>query len=89
MKMTDEETKKIFNENYRGDEESLQAAVRLLRESGYSQMESLKVLVEGLNLSITEADKIILNAKAWSSEKESNLRLRDELDNYLDDNATE
>lgn len=89
MKKTDEETKKIFDENYRGDEESLQTTIRLLKESGCSQMESLKMLVQELNLSIIEADRIILNAKAWSSEKEGNLRLRDELDDYLGGNATE
>lgn len=84
MKMIDEKMKKIFDENYRGDDESLQNTIKLLKESGYSQMDSLKCLMHELNLSIREADSIMLNAKAWSSEKEGNLNVRDELGKSLE-----
>lgn len=89
MEMMDEEIKKIFAENYLGDDDSLQITLKLLKEAGYSQMDSLRILVHELNLSIRDADLIMLNAKAWESEKESNLKLRDELEDYLDGNATE
>ncbi len=84
MKMTDEKMQKIFAENYSRNEESLQNTIRLLKEAGYSQMESLKCLMHELNLSIKEADLIILNAKAWSSEREDNLKLRGELGKQLE-----
>ena len=84
MKMIDEKMKKIFEESYHGDEESLQETIRLLKEAGYSQMDSLKCLMNELNLSLKEADQIILNAKAWSLEKENNLKMRDELGKFLE-----
>jgi len=84
MKMSDEKIKRIFDENYRGDEGSLQATIKLLKEAGYSQMDSLKALMHELNLSMREADLIILNAKAWLSERDGNLKLRDELGDSLE-----
>lgn len=84
MKMTDSKMKKIFSDNYHGNEESLQETIRLLKQAGYSQMESLKFLMHELNLTIKEADLIMINARAWSSEKENNLKARDELGMQLD-----
>ena len=82
--MTDPKMKKIFSENYHGNEESLQETIRLLKEAGYSQMQSLKFLMHELNLTIIKADSIIVNARAWSSEKEDNLKVRDDFGMHLE-----
>jgi hypothetical protein len=82
--MIDKKIKEIFAENYRGSEESLQKTIKVLREAGYTQMDSLKCLVHELGLTLKEADAIILNSAAWSDMKENNLRMRDDLDDYLE-----
>ncbi len=84
MQMTNENIEKIFSENYQGDENSLQNTIRLIKEAGYSQMDTVKALMYELDLSIGEADSIILNSNAWAEEKDDNLRFRKELGDHLE-----
>jgi len=70
--------KKIFKETYHnGDIDSLENAISLMKENGASQIDCVKVLKNELNLTLSEADGIVLNAKAWSQEKESVEKFRD------------
>lgn len=77
----------IFSQNYNGS--NIEEVIDMLKTVGASQMETLKVLMDELHLSIPDADNIVLNATSWGENKERNLALRnaffDFLGNYSDD----
>ena len=86
MLFVDDNMKSIFRSKYRPDiENSLTEAILLLKNSGYSQMQCLRVLMEELNLTIADADQIILNSEIWTKEKEKNLKFRKDFEKGLDD----
>ena len=63
-----DEIVKIFRENYiPNDNESLQIVLKLLKNKGYSQMQSLFLLVQEMEMSFLEANQCILNSSAWNS----------------------
>ncbi len=63
-----EKMKEYFRANYKnGDEESLQNTLIGLKRSGYSQMESLFLMVEEGGMTFVEANRTILNSRAWNS----------------------
>ena len=66
-----------FRENYSGN--NLEYTLEVLKNNGASQMESLKIIKNELDISMKEADLIILNSIAWTNEKEVTLQLRDNL----------
>ena len=69
-KILNEEMKEIFKETYINDKpESLEVALQILKNKGYSQMQSIFLLIEILNLSFIEANRTILNSKAWNITK--------------------
>lgn len=74
----EKDSRKIFQKYYKNDEASLQKCILLLKKAGRSQMESVKILIDELNIPLTEADHIILNARAWSKAKAANLNLRED-----------
>ncbi len=68
-----------FNGIYsKGNKESLELALKKLKQIGCTQMQSAKLLISVLGLSIREADKIVLNAEAWKEEKAANRAVREE-----------
>jgi hypothetical protein len=68
-----------FNELYKkGNKESLELALKKLKQIGCTQMQSAKLLISVLGLSIREADKIVLNAEAWKGEKAGNMAIQEE-----------
>jgi hypothetical protein len=62
----DEEMRSYFKQNYK-DGQSLENVLIELKERGYSQMQSVFLLIEQLKLSFVEANRIVLNSKAWNS----------------------
>jgi NifB/MoaA-like Fe-S oxidoreductase len=62
-----DEMKFFFRNNYNNDEESLQKTLVDLKQMGYSQMQSLFLLIEEVGISFKEANQIILDSKAWNS----------------------
>ena len=82
--MDNTEVSKMFNTHYSGSDESLENAILMLKNAGYSQMSTLKCLIDQLKISIPEGDLIILNSKAWSKEKSDNLKFRDQLGDILE-----
>jgi hypothetical protein len=48
-------------------EDSLQNIMFGLKNQGFSQMQSLYLLIEQLEISFAEANRLILNSTAWSS----------------------
>lgn len=68
-----------FNEIYKkGNKESLELALKKLKQMGCTQLQSAKLLISVLGFSIREADKIVLNAEAWKGEKAGNIAVRNE-----------
>jgi len=59
-----ENIEQIFLDKYRGNEESLQEVLLLLKGTGCTQLETVRLLIHELDLSLKEADNIVLNSKA-------------------------
>lgn len=78
-----EEMKEIFRTKYRNDPESLQDVLLILKSKGISQMQSVKLLIEEMNLSLSDADNIVLNSRAWINERSENISFRDSFFNTL------
>ena len=73
-----------FNEIYKkGDEQSLELAIKKIKNIGCSQMQSLKILMLELDLDFKECDNLILNSEAWAPERPNNIQFRDEFAKYL------
>ena len=66
-----------FNINYRRNESNLQETLLLLKTKGCTQIETVRILIKELNLSLREADNIVLKSKAWENEKKGTAELRD------------
>jgi hypothetical protein len=57
-----------FHENYtEDDEKSIQVVLIQLRKSGYSQMQSIFLLIDRLNITFVNANLIIMQSEAWNS----------------------
>jgi hypothetical protein len=72
-----EDTEKVFRSIYKENEESLQAVLLALKNMGCTQVETVKLLMSELGISLREADTIILNSTAWQAERENTLKFRD------------
>lgn len=60
----------IFRSAYKeGDEDSLQRALEQMKILGASQIASVKVLKQELQLTLTEADRLVLHSRAWGKER--------------------
>ena len=63
-----QEMRDIFQEFYLPkNPKSLETALIMLKKRGYSQLQSVFLIVESLQLSFAEANRIILNSEAWNS----------------------
>lgn len=71
------EMRAIFKSNYNGTVESVQIILMDLKEKGFTQMQSLRLIMDEMKLSLSDADNIVMNSSAWKSEKEGNEILRD------------
>jgi hypothetical protein len=71
------EMRLCFKENFQNNAESLQKILLLLNQKGVSQMQSVKLLMEEMKMSLADADKIVLNSNAWASEFEDNKIFRE------------
>lgn len=76
---------KQFTHVYNRTQESIEEGLMHLKASGASQIDSVKVLMEALELTLTEADVIILNSSAWSDHKNITKNIRDTFIDYLND----
>ncbi|MES2112325.1 MAG: hypothetical protein V4577_26445 [Bacteroidota bacterium] len=81
------EYRQIFASNYNGS--NIEEVMEILKTSGASQMDTLKVLMDELNFSITEADEIVLNSITWIENKEITLRIREGFADILKNSHSE
>lgn len=76
----------IFKQTYKSD--NIEETIETLKKSGATQIDTLKVLMDELNLSLRDADNLVLNANSWEENKEDNQRFRNSAGdalNYLKD----
>lgn len=73
----------LFNNTYYGTQKSIENGLLWLKEHGASQIDSIKVLTEVLNIPLHEADRIVLNSIAWSNQKDITLNIRSTFTEYL------
>ena len=76
MPITDE-MRMIFKDHYNGTIESIQDILTSLKEKEYSKAQAVRLLKAELKLSLVDADKIVMNATAWSDGKEGNEMFRE------------
>ncbi len=81
-KPTDEEIKRRHIDEYKElviankDTKSTEQIVQLLYDNNASQIDSVAALIYGLNISLSEADSIVLNSQTWSHMREETDRIR-------------
>ena len=63
----------------------IEAALKLMREAGLSQVACLRACREVLDLSLAEADHMVLYSETWADQLENNFRLRDAFLEALDE----
>ena len=71
MPITDE-MKIIFKDRYKGTIDSIQLILTSLKEKGYSQAQAVRLIMAEMKLFLVDADKIVMNAIAWSGDMEGN-----------------
>lgn len=76
MPITDE-MKMILKDHYNGTEESIQFILTSLKEKQYSKAQAVLLLKTELKLSLVDADRIVMNAAAWSEGKGGNETFRE------------
>lgn len=74
----------LFRSLYSSKDNNIEEVLNQLRILGASQVQCIKLLTDELSLSLTEADNIVLNSKAWQADKKATERFRDEFGNFLD-----
>lgn len=66
----------LFEENYCNDSKNMEKALKALRDNDVTQMQSIKILISSLKLSLKEADSIVRNSKFWLDRKEDTDKVR-------------
>lgn len=69
---------KIFEDVYDPKVNNRDEVICLLKEAGASQVDCLQTISKKLNLSLNEADEIVLHSEAWKDAKEQTLLLRED-----------
>jgi hypothetical protein len=67
--------KALILENYKS-EGDLEEIIVLLKQQGASQIESVKVLVDALNIPLQKAGDVVDNSEVWKHMRETNEHLR-------------
>jgi len=74
--------REIFWANYNID--NLDNCIIELKEAGATQIDCIKILRAELNMSIKQADEIVLNSLAWRESREITEKMRKDFDDLLD-----
>jgi hypothetical protein len=78
----------VFRANYKGNEFSLQECLSELKKIGCTQIQVVKLLMSELQVSLREADRIVINSEAWKQEKQATMNIRNNFEDGLSDNAS-
>jgi hypothetical protein len=74
----------LFGSIYSQKDVNIEKALQALKENGASQVDSIMILMSELNLSLKEANQIVLNSNAWKFYKSYTEKIREEFGNFLD-----
>lgn len=74
---------KIFRYGYLEAKESMEVALMKIRNEGASMCDSVKVLKNVLQISLSEADDLVVNSLTWKDWKKSVEELRQALETAL------
>ena len=76
--------KKVFDSLYfdRMDKEEL---ITNLKNAGFSQSQTTMLISKELKIKFFDADKLVINSKAWRELRDVNLRARNEIIDTLDE----
>jgi len=66
----------IFEEYYSNDTKNIEKSLKILRDNDATQMQSVKILIKSLKVSLKEADSIVRNSKVWVDRKEDTDKIR-------------
>ncbi len=72
---------------YNLKEIDIDIVIQQLKNQGFTQMECTKILCTKLHFPLPEADRLIVNSKAWENKKDDVLRLRDQFLQNDEDNG--
>ena len=61
-----EEALSLFKQVYE-QHHSIEVGIAELKRNGFSQTDTIKVLMEALSISITQADKLVYYSLAWNN----------------------
>jgi hypothetical protein len=76
----------IFKQTYNNLlPDSLETALMAMKIAGASQIDSIRVVMSELKITLREADALILNSKTWENEKELTLKLRNDIADLWND----
>jgi len=56
----------LFAQNYQEKDKSIEEMLLFLRDKGASSIDCIMVLAENLDISLQDADEMVLNSQAWS-----------------------
>jgi NifB/MoaA-like Fe-S oxidoreductase len=73
-----------FSQNYNSEKNNIEEIILNLRQMGASQVETIRVIMNGLGLTLSESDTIVLNSVAWNDTKDSTDEFREDLGDFLD-----
>ena len=63
--------------------ENINNSIEVLKNNGFSQMQSVKFLVVNLKLSIPTIDDLVINSSAWKFERDKTIEFRKKVDEIL------
>jgi|GEM_PF-6977269 len=86
--MEQKQLKSIFDKYYTYNN-SIEQVIQKLKDSGATQMECTKTLISELKISLTDADRIVVESIAWSDVKSNVQKLRDDMYNWGKENLSE
>ena len=64
-----DEMRSISKSNYDNTIQSVEKLLHILKEKGITQMQALRLVLEEMKLSLSEADAIVMNCEVWKAEK--------------------
>lgn len=77
---------KVFDGVFNKEAPNYDQVLKELRINGAKQIDCLKIFMVRLNLSIPEADKLVMYSEVWNDFKETNDLIRNKLSKSLDNN---
>jgi len=63
--------------------DDVEIVIQKLKEAGFSQIETVKIIRKEFEIGLSEADHCVLHSVAWKDDLQKNVKLRDDLFDHL------